>query len=44
MRRGPILVPSPKVATYDLMPQMSAEGVTDRAVRPSAGDYYDLII
>ena len=27
-----ILVPSPKVATYDLKPQMSAEEVTDRLV------------
>jgi len=24
-----LLVPSPKVATYDLMPEMSAEGITD---------------
>ena len=39
-----ILVPSPKVATYDLMPQMSAEGVTDRAVEAISRDYYDLII
>jgi 2,3-bisphosphoglycerate-independent phosphoglycerate mutase len=24
-----IVIPSPKVATYDLQPEMSAQGVTD---------------
>src|SRR5207302_10223247 len=34
-----VMVPSPKVATYDLMPQMSAEGVTDALVKGiSSGD------
>ncbi len=28
-----ILVPSPKVATYDLKPEMSAEGITDTVVK-----------
>ena len=38
------LVPSPKVATYDLQPEMSAEAVTDKLVAAiSAGDY-DLIV
>src|SRR5258708_38255471 len=29
-----LLVPSPKVPTYDLQPEMSAAGVTDTAVGP----------
>jgi 2,3-bisphosphoglycerate-independent phosphoglycerate mutase len=38
------LVPSAKVATYDLQPEMSAEGVADVIVDALAGDTYDLII
>lgn len=33
-----VLVPSPKVATYDLQPEMSAEPVTDALLRELAGD------
>ncbi len=36
------IIPSPKVATYDLQPQMSAEQVTDEVVNRLAD--YDLII
>jgi 2,3-bisphosphoglycerate-independent phosphoglycerate mutase len=39
-----ILVPSPKVATYDLKPEMSAYEVTDRLVAAIAGGKYDLIV
>jgi 2,3-bisphosphoglycerate-independent phosphoglycerate mutase len=39
-----ILVPSPKVATYDLQPEMSAGEVTDRLVEAIAGQSFDLII
>jgi len=39
-----ILVPSPKVATYDLKPEMSAYEVTDRLVGAIEGDKYDLIV
>ncbi|MCU7809586.1 MAG: 2,3-bisphosphoglycerate-independent phosphoglycerate mutase, partial [Candidatus Thiodiazotropha sp. (ex Semelilucina semeliformis)] len=39
-----ILVPSPKVATYDLKPEMSAEEVTDHLVEAIEGDKYDAII
>jgi 2,3-bisphosphoglycerate-independent phosphoglycerate mutase len=39
-----ILVPSPKVATYDLQPEMSAVEVTDNLVRVIDNDMYDLII
>jgi 2,3-bisphosphoglycerate-independent phosphoglycerate mutase len=35
-----VLVPSPKVATYDLQPEMSAEGVADAACAAiESGDY-----
>ena len=39
-----ILVPSPKVATYDLEPAMSAVEVTDRLVDAIAGGRYDAIV
>ena len=39
-----ILVPSPKVATYDLKPEMSAYEVTDRLVVAIEGGRYDLIV
>ncbi|MDX2267101.1 MAG: 2,3-bisphosphoglycerate-independent phosphoglycerate mutase [Bryobacter sp.] len=38
------LVASPKVATYDLMPEMSAEGVTDVVVRGIESGKYGVII
>jgi len=38
------LVPSPKVATYDLQPEMSAQGVADEIVRAIESEAYDLII
>jgi 2,3-bisphosphoglycerate-independent phosphoglycerate mutase len=39
-----ILVPSPKVATYDLQPEMSAGEVTDHLVDVLGKGLYDLII
>jgi 2,3-bisphosphoglycerate-independent phosphoglycerate mutase len=39
-----ILVPSPKVATYDLKPEMSAVEVTDLLVRAIEGRQYDAIV
>lgn len=39
-----ILVPSPKVATYDLKPEMSAPEVTDHLVESIQGGKYDVII
>ena len=39
-----ILVPSPKVATYDLKPEMSAYEVTDKLVEAILSGKYDLII
>jgi 2,3-bisphosphoglycerate-independent phosphoglycerate mutase len=39
-----ILIPSPKVATYDLQPEMSAAELTDRAVEAIDSGKYDMII
>ena len=39
-----ILVPSPKVATYDLQPEMSAPELTDKAVAAIQEGKYSLII
>ena len=39
-----ILVKSPKVATYDLQPEMSAYEVTDKLLAAIAEDRYDVII
>src|SRR6266446_10081406 len=39
-----IMVPSPKVATYDLQPEMSAPEVTDKLVEAIGSGKYDLII
>lgn len=39
-----ILVPSPKVATYDLQPEMSAPELTDKAVEAIESGKYDLIV
>jgi 2,3-bisphosphoglycerate-independent phosphoglycerate mutase len=38
------LIPSPKVATYDLQPAMSAPGVTDALVAAIASGRYDFIV
>ncbi len=39
-----ILIPSSKVATYDLKPEMSAYEVTDALVEAMRSDKYDLIV
>ena len=38
------LVPSPKVATYDLKPEMSAPGITDVIVKAIEGGNFDVIV
>lgn len=38
------LVPSPKVATYDLQPEMSARGVADSVMRGLEGDYDFILV
>ena len=39
-----ILVPSPKVATYDLQPEMSAALVTEKLVAALKGDTFDFVV
>jgi 2,3-bisphosphoglycerate-independent phosphoglycerate mutase len=39
-----MLVPSPKVPTYDLQPEMSAKGITDNLVADVEGGKHDVII
>jgi len=39
-----LLVPSPKVATYDLQPEMSAPGVTDALVEAIGSDRFDFVV
>jgi 2,3-bisphosphoglycerate-independent phosphoglycerate mutase len=38
------LIPSPRVATYDLRPAMSAIGVTDALISAIESDRYDVIV
>ena len=38
------VIPSPTVATYDLAPMMSAQGVLERALQSIADDEHDLLI
>src|SRR5580765_5833792 len=39
-----LLVPSPKVATYDLKPEMSAAGIADAVVKATEEGTFDVII
>jgi len=39
-----ILIPSPKVATYDLKPEMSAYEITDTLINELNKDIYDMVI
>ncbi len=39
-----VMVPSPKVATYDLQPEMSAPELTDRAVAAIGSRQFDLVV
>lgn len=39
-----VLIPSPKVATYDLKPEMSAFELTDRLIKETKSNRYDVII
>ena len=39
-----ILIPSPKVATYDLKPEMSAKEITDTLLKELDKNIYDIVI
>ncbi len=39
-----ILVPSPKVATYDLQPEMSAPEVTDKVIEAIGDGHFDVVV
>ncbi len=39
-----VMVPSPKVATYDLQPEMSAPELTEKAVAAIGSGQYDLVV
>jgi 2,3-bisphosphoglycerate-independent phosphoglycerate mutase len=39
-----VLVPSPRVATYDLQPEMSAAGVTDALIDGITSGAYDVLV
>ncbi|HSB08834.1 MAG TPA: 2,3-bisphosphoglycerate-independent phosphoglycerate mutase [Blastocatellia bacterium] len=39
-----ILIPSPKVATYDLKPEMSAREITDEVVKQIASGRFDVVV
>ena len=39
-----ILIPSPKVVTYDLKPEMSAKEITDKLIEELDKDIYDVVI
>jgi 2,3-bisphosphoglycerate-independent phosphoglycerate mutase len=39
-----VLIPSPKVATYDLQPEMSARGVADAVIAGIRGPYHFILV
>lgn len=43
-REDRVLVPSPRVATYDQKPEMSASEITDRLIKEINRDYYGFIV
>jgi 2,3-bisphosphoglycerate-independent phosphoglycerate mutase len=39
-----VLVPSPRVATYDLKPEMSAQGIADAVIKAISGNTFDVMV
>lgn len=39
-----VIIPSPRVSTYDQAPEMSNDALTDRVVKEISGGQYDLIV
>ena len=39
-----VLVPSPKVATYDLKPEMSAQGIADAVMKAISDNTFDVMV
>ena len=39
-----VLVPSPKVATYDLKPEMSAQGIADAVIKAVSDNTFDVMV
>ncbi len=39
-----VLVPSPKVATYDLKPEMSAQGIADAVIKAVSENTFDVMV
>ena len=39
-----VLVPSPKVATYDLKPEMSAQGIADAVTKAISDNTFDVMV
>lgn len=39
-----VVIPSPKIASYDQQPEMSAKGITDRVLQELKKDTYDFIL
>ena len=44
LKEDRLMIPSPKVATYDLKPEMSAKEVTDKLCEAIESFHYDLIV
>ncbi len=43
-REDRVVIPSPRVSTYDQKPEMSANEITDRAIKEIENDKYDFIV
>ena len=44
LREDRVIIPSPKVSSYDTAPEMSAQKITDRVLKEIENDSYDFIV